>query len=302
MGMSGVDEMELDAYLACPGGVYRTDAVTVRRRQPVDRRRLGIARTEHFDVGRVGTGLLLEHDLGPDEVSDDISGFLSAELFDAGWIRGARLFEELLVGIVLSCADAPQQAWLNFYRNTIRRIDDEIATPSGRGSIAAYAPVHAHVQQVIRGSSVHELGTCFGFQALRLTRSGLEVTASDLSAGSVHLLEDMSHLLDLPVRTMVADAARVVTADDSCDTVLAIHLLEHVPDDTAVEIIREACRVARTRVVVAVPFEDEPAQQFGHLRSLTLDDLRSWARVAVTEWHWQVYEHHGGWLVLDRPE
>lgn len=300
--MSGVDEMALDAYRACPGGVYRTPTVTVRSRPLVDRRRLGIARTTHFDVGRVGTGLLLEHDLAPEEVSDDISGYLSEELFDAGWIRGPELFEELLVGIVLTCAEAPQQAWLNFYRNTIHRIDDEIAAPSGRGSIAAYAPVHAHVEQVVRGTSVHELGTCFGFQALRLTRSGLDVTASDLSAGSVALLQDMGRLLDLPVHTLVADAARVTTPDESCDTVLAIHLLEHVPDDTAVEIIREACRIARKRVVVAVPFEDEPAQQFGHLRSLGLADLRAWERATAVGWQWQVYEHHGGWLVLDRPE
>lgn len=300
--MSDVDEIELDAYLASPGGVYRTETVTVRRRSEADRRRLGIARTAHFDIGRVGTGLLLEHDLACDEVSDDISGCLSEELFDAGWIRGPRLFEELFVGIVLTCADAPQQAWLNFYRNTIRRIDQEIATPSGHGSIAAYAPVHAHVQEVVRDASVHELGTCFGFQALRLARSGLDVTASDLSAGSVSLLRDMSHLLDLPVHTLVADAARVTAPDRSCDTALAIHLLEHLPDDTVVDVIREACRLARRRVVVAVPFEDEPAQQFGHLRSLGLDDLRSWVRATGVDWHWQVYEHHGGWLVLDRPD
>lgn len=299
--MTGVDEIELNAYRASPGGVYRSDSVTVRRRDLVDQRRLSITRTEHFDIGRVGTGLLLEHDLAPELVSDDISGQLSTELFDAGWIRGPRLFEELLVGIVLTCAETPQQAWLNFYRNTIRRIDEEIKAPTGRGSIAAYAPVHAHVAQVVRGRSVHELGTCFGFQALRLARCGLEVTASDLSAGSVRLLRDMSELLDLPVDTQVSDAARITVPDASCDTVLAIHLLEHVPDETAVAIIQEACRIARRRVVVAVPFEGEPAQQFGHLRSLGLDDLRGWARASGTEWPWQVYEHHGGWLLLDRP-
>lgn len=299
--MTGVDELELDAYLACPGGVYRTDVVAVRRRAAASRQRLGIARTAHFDIGRLGTGLLLEHALAPEDVSDDISGYLSEELFDAGWIRGPELFEELFVGIVLTCADAPQQAWLNFYRNTIRRIDEEITAPTGHGSIAAYAPVHAHVEQVVRGSAVHELGTCFGFQALRLARRGLDVVASDVLPGSVHLLQDMSRLLDLPVQAMVADAARVNAPDASCDTVLAIHLLEHVPDDTAVEIIREACRLARRRVVVAVPFEDDPAQQFGHLRSITLDDLRSWVRAARVDWEWQVYEHHGGWLVLDSP-
>lgn len=297
--MSDVDEMEIDPYRPSPGGVYRTDGVTVRQRPSTQRRRLDIARTPRFDVGHVGAGLLLEHDIELGEVSDDLAGLLSEELFDAGWVRGAELFEELLVGLVLSTAETPQQAWLAFYRNTLRRLDEEIAAPSGKGSIAAYAPVHAHVGEVVRGTSVLELGSCFGFQALRLARAGLSVTASDLSAGSVALLRDMAGLLGLPVETLVADAARVALPDRSCDTVLAIHLLEHVPDSTAATIIQEACRVARQRVVVAVPFEDEPAQQFGHLRSLGLDDLRDW--VGETDWEWTAYEHHGGWLVLDHP-
>lgn len=290
----------IDAYRRCPAGVYAGTSVVVRRRPDTARQTRQIARTEHFDVGKVGSRLLLEHGLDAERISDDVAGLLAAELFEPGWVRGPEMFEELMVGIVLSCADDPSWAWMSFYRNTLRRLAEEMAAPTGEGSIAAYAPVHAHVSMLLRGRSVLELGTCFGFQALRLAADGWRVAASDISPGSIDLLANMSRRLEVPVATLVSDAARVDAPARCADTVLAIHLLEHVPEDDALAIVRESCRLARERVVIAVPFEDEPAEQFGHLRTLSLDDLRRWA-TAADGWHADVHEHHGGWLVLDRP-
>lgn len=289
------------AYRACPGGVYRGDRVTVRARRPGGRAVLPyLVRTPLFDVARRDDGLLVEHGLSADEVSDDLAGLLSEQLFLPGWLRGAALFEEVFTGIVRTChADGPQ-AWTAFYRNTIDAIDRAIESPGGQGSIAGFAPVHAHVGELVSDAGVLELGSCFGFQSLRLARSRTPVIASDISAPSVELLADMSRRLDLPVRTVTADAAHVGLPDRVCGTVLAIHLLEHVDDQHAVAIVREACRLASRRVVVAVPFEDEPSEQFGHLRRMTTDDLWHWAGAAPGGWSADVHEHHGGWLVLDR--
>ncbi|BDZ56468.1 mycofactocin oligosaccharide methyltransferase MftM [Barrientosiimonas endolithica] len=297
--MTGLGDVDLDAFRPCPGGVYRSAGVVVRRRRPSAGRRLGMTRTPTFDVSRAGDALLVEHALTATDVSDDLAGLLTQELFDPGWVRGAELFEEIFTGVVLTCAGDPREAWIRFYRNTIRRLDDEIRTPTGRGSIAQFAPVHAHVTELVRGPSVLELGSCFGFQALRLAARGLDVTASDLAPGTVALLAEMSASLQVPVRTLVADASRVPLPDRCADTVLVVHLLEHVEPDVAVQVVREACRLARRRVVVAVPFDREPQEQFGHLRCLTLADVRAWGE--QTDWAWTAYEHHGGWLVLDRP-
>ena len=61
-------------------------------------------------------------------------------------------------------------------------------------------------------------------------------------------------------------------------------------------VIREALRVARHQVVVAVPVEDEPTAAYGHIRTLSLRQLGELGdRVGH---RYSVHEHHGGWLVL----
>ena len=96
-----------------------------------------------------------------------------------------------------------------------------------------------------------------------------------------------------------ADAARF-PADDGCaDTVLAIHLLEHLEPAHGTQVVAEALRLAARRVVVAVPLEDEADETYGHVRTVTLDDLDRWGR--GTGCAYDVHEFHGGWLVVDKP-
>ena len=57
--------------------------------------------------------------------------------------------------------------------------------------------------------------------------------------------------------------------------------------------------MASRRVIIAVPYEDEPTPAYGHLWTLDESDLRAWGS-ATSGWNWSVHEHFGGWLVLDR--
>lgn len=295
----------LDAYAPLRLGTYEGRAVTVRRRPIGARRRLGVVRTPSFDLGRVGPDLVLEHGLDAADVSDDLTGLLSAELFEPGWLRGSDMFQDCFVGVVLTCAEEPVEAWECFYRNTLRRIDESLAAPPQStgaeplaGSIESFAPVNAEVSRLTVGDDVLELGSCFGFQALRLAAGGRRVLASDINVGSMQLLQDMSDRLGLTVSTRIFDARHVDLPAASVDTVLAIHLLEHLDDDDAHRVVAEACRVARRRVVVAVPFESEPREEYGHFTRMSTDDLHAWGRGSGLPY--RVHENHGGWLVIDR--
>ena len=169
--------------------------------------------------------------------------------------------------------------------------------------IASYAPVYHHVGGLLRGSTVLDLGCSFGFLALRLAGAGRSVTAVDVSAGTVDLLARVAARLDVPLATRVADAARVPAPDAAHDTVLALHLLEHLDAPHGDRVLTEALRLAAHRVVVAVPLEDVADTTWGHVRTISLDDLETWGRRAVAAGHAssaEVHEHHGGWLVLDR--
>jgi ubiquinone/menaquinone biosynthesis C-methylase UbiE len=107
----------------------------------------------------------------------------------------------------------------------------------------------------------------------------------------------MARSFDTPLRTLICDAASVPLPDRAFDTVTLLHLLEHLEPGESARVLREAIRLARERVVIAVPFEDEPADVYGHLRRFDLAILHELGR--DTTLPYTVAEQHGGWLVLD---
>ena len=249
--------------------------------------------TKRFCTSRVDGVLTVEHDLVPDEISDELAVLLATELDDAGVLRGQDEFEAVFTGVVQSVTDDESDAaWLRFYRNSLDRLE--------RGS-SAFAPIHQHAASLVVGREIVDLGSCFGFFPLRMAAAGFDVTATDLSRPTMELLDRTSPPLRRPLRTVVCDAASVPLSDGAADTVTVLHLLEHLDADAAAAVLHEAMRLARRRVVVAVPFEDVPRACYGHVQRF---DVRVLAAIADA-WRGSgveatVHEFHGGWLVLDR--
>lgn len=237
-------------------------------------------------VSRVPGGLEVAHGLNAWTVSDSrmIAGLVA--LIESGSLVGQVEFEAAAVAVIESVPHA--DPWACFYRNTLTEL---------REHRSPFAPVHARARAEIVGASVLEVGSCFGFLALGSALDGLDVTACDISAGAVSMLSAASSALGIPVTTRVGDARALPFADDAFDTVTLIHLLEHLDGPGITDALTEALRVARDRVVVAVPYEDVPSPHFGHLHSLDEGDLRRWAG-AVEHSDARVFEDHGGWLVL----
>ena len=179
-----------------------------------------------------------------------------------------------------------------FYGNSLRRYDAAGLLVDERDALADFASIPRHADGFVPAdASVLEIGCCFGFLSLRLARAGgRSVIAADLSAGTVGLLRLVAERLGLPLQTLVAGAARIPRSDDSVDVVLLVHLLEHLDADHCRRAIDEALRVATRRVVIAVPYEDEPTAAFGHLRTIDETDLRGWA-AATTGRTWSVHVH-----------
>lgn len=198
-----------------------------------------------------------------------------------------REFELILVGLVRSTVTDPVEAWTTYYRNSL---DDLLSGSS------AFAPVHERAAALVRGS-VLDLGSCFGFFPLRLARAGTEVTATDLSEGTMRLLATVAPHLGATLDVLTADASGIPVADGYADTVTALHLLEHVDDSLGDRILAEAVRIARERVVVAVPFETHATACHGHIRTFDADALHAMGR--RTGLPFEVETFHGGWLVLD---
>ncbi|HYO04721.1 MAG TPA: mycofactocin oligosaccharide methyltransferase MftM [Mycobacterium sp.] len=276
--------------------VHATGVLVTRRNGPhLDHTGQTALCTNRFCTTRTDGVLAVQHDLGPDEISDELAVLLATELDDTGVLRGQPEFEAVFSGIVQSATDGEvgtDHAWLRFYRNSLDRLE--------HGS-AAFAPVHEHAASLIVGNDVIDLGSCFGFFPLRVAAAGLVVTATDLSGPTVDLLNRVSVPLRRPVRTLTCDAACVPLPDGAADTVTVLHLLEHLDAADTGSVLREAIRLARRRVIVAVPFEDVPRACYGHVQRFDGGVLRdiadAWRTSGVRA---GVHEYHGGWLILDR--
>lgn len=258
---------------------FRADGVIVRRRPH---------HAGRICAHRSGGSLVVEHNLSADELCDDLAVLLTEQL--GAMLETQADFESVFTGVVRTTVPGPLAAWVRFYRNSVFRLE------TGR---AAFAPVHQRAAELVTGRRLLDLGSCFGFFPLRMRRAGYQVTATDLSGPTMDLLDRVSTVLDRSVQTLVCDASRVPLPDGAADTVSVLHLLEHLDPDTGDGVLREAVRLARRRVTIAVPFEDEPQTCYGHIRRFDVDTLRRLAAEHSTM-RTNVFEHHGGWLVLDR--
>ena len=286
----------IDPFAPAEAGTFSAPGVRVRRRigsHRAHRDRHAVC-TPRFRTSRRGGVLEVVHNLRPEEISDELAVMLAEQLDDTGVLRGQPEFELVFTGIVRSTVEGAMPAWLLFYRNSLDRLEN---------GLAAFAPVHQHAASLLAGSRVVDLGSCFGFLPLRMAANGMDVVATDLSAGTTELLARVSGLLGRPVQTICCDAARVPLPDRDADTVTVVHLLEHLTPGAADDVLEEALRLARRRVVVAVPFEDEPRACYGHIQRFDIAALRRLA-VRLQQRHsglWAgVHEYHGGWLILDR--
>ncbi|CAA0082833.1 Uncharacterised protein [Mycolicibacterium vanbaalenii] len=290
----------LDPLAPAPRGVWSGAGVLVRRRRGPHRRHRapGTVCTKRFCARRASDSLTVEHDLTAGELCDELTVMIAEQLVDTGVLRGQPEFERVFTGVVRSTVDGGLAAWLRFYRNSLDRLEDDARSPA-----MAFGPIHAWATSQVRGRRVIDLGSCFGFFPLRLARDGIEVLATDLSRPTMQLLESVSARMNRALTTLSCNAADVPLPDRSADTVTALHLVEHLPADAADAVLDEAVRLARSRVVVAVPFEDVARDCYGHVQRFDLTALRQLAAALIRRHPGltaQTYEFHGGWLILDR--
>ncbi|MFF8846457.1 mycofactocin oligosaccharide methyltransferase MftM [Streptomyces sp. NPDC015127] len=292
----------IDPLAPHPPGVYVDHLVRVVRGLPLagDATPRPIVRTGHFTLRRRGRRVELGHSLRPEQLDNDLAGLLAEELFAPGWLCGSDIFERVFTGVVRSCVDGALPAWATFYDNTLARVREswQLPAPARHSSIAGFAPVYRRTLDLVAPGTVLDMGSCFGFLPLLLAeRPGHTVTATDLVRGTMSLLGSVARARGLPLETLACDAARVPLPDRSVDTVTVIHVLEHLDPRHGDAVVREALRLARKQVVVAVPYEDEPTAAYGHVRCFDDDRLAALGR--RTGHRFSVTSHHGGWLVLD---
>ncbi|WP_406691623.1 mycofactocin oligosaccharide methyltransferase MftM [Saccharopolyspora sp. ID03-671] len=276
----------------------RDPLVTVGRHESTCDARVAVTRTPHFCLHRRDHRMEVAHWFRPEQLDNNLAGVLADELFAPGWLSGVEVFERVFTEVVQSVIDDPLRAWTTFYDNTLARIRECWASPAERAphsSIADFAPLYRRVLGMAPPGRVLDLGSCFGFLPLLFAERGEHtVIASDLAPGSMRLLKTVASTRGHHMHTLVCDATQVPLPDGAVDTVTAMHLLEHLEPARGDAVLAEALRLARRRVIIAVPYEDEPNAAFGHVRTFTEADLHHLG--ATTGHPYEVTHHHGGWL------
>ena len=265
-----------------PASRVYSDGVVVVRRSP-----RGPALVGGFGAdGRLRVRWRMDDSALHDDLAEPLARWLTAL-----GCTDPDVFERALTGIVLTARPTALESWAMYYRNTLERALDPDAT--------GYPEVYREALRLVRGPEVLDVGCGMGFLSLLLAVRGCRVTACDLDEGTVRLLEAMSVRLGRPLRVERQDGRELPLADRSTDTAVLLHMIEHLPAGDADRTIAEAQRVARRRVVIAVPYEDEPSMLFGHVRTIDHDGLAELG--ARSGWSHEVHCRQGGWLVLDRP-
>ena len=234
-------------------------------------------------------------------ISNELADHIAAELVPLGLVPDGSAFEQFFVDTVLATHPDPMQAWTAFYGNTMRRL--RRPETGGTDSVATFARIYQHALSLIRGTTVLDVGCCFGFLPLLAAERNprLRVIGTDLVPAAVTLAGHISRSQGGRARFAAADLLALPVADEAMDTVLAVHVLEHLPAEASALAVAELRRVARRRVVIAVPLEVVPDPTFGHVQAF---DLAGLARIGddpdAPGWLQAVHAADGGWLVLDR--
>ena len=261
-----------------------------------------------FTVFSLDGATVVLHRLEPAAVDNDLAELVAGELVRPGGVTVPHAFERCFAGVVLSSAPGSGEAWRAFYGNTLLKLH-RVASGScpghDSGPVSTFGRIYAHARALVSGSSLLDVGTCFGFFPLLLQRSEPQldfVAALDVSAPILELARgaDLPRCRTGTVEFVHGDGRSLPFAGNSFDTVTALHVLEHLETSSASRVLGEMCRVARRRVIVAVPLEEEPDPAYDHVQSFDRESLINLGEQAG--WRCGFEDYLGGWVVLDPHE
>ena len=143
--------------------------------------------------------------------------------------------------------------------------------------------------------SVLDVGAYYADFLKLARRNGRQVFGAEINMDRVDLAN--SRLGEKAVVLDSRNGRLDLFEDDSVDNVVCMEVIEHQPDDRFA--ISELCRVARSKVIVSVPFEEQIRKMIclhcfqhtpysGHLHSY---ELGTFSKLVPSEW----------WVTMERP-
>lgn len=220
--------------------------------------------------------LIVVHWFAPEEIDANIGDYFMQELKPFGILVDAQDFGDLFGTIVFSMFPYDTQRALRFYGiNTLHHYqyllnisDDKL--PSSQSTIHSFAQLYRRVCQLQVGQTFLDVGCSFGFLPLLIAEhcsSLAEIVGVDINTSPfpiVSAIAEEQHLQN--INFYQADVlANTFGAIGHFDTVVALHVLEHLTEADMYSALMNFLKVTAQRLIIAVPYEGEkPETVYGH--------------------------------------
>ena len=257
---------------------------------------------------------ILVHWFDPEKIDADVKHYVVQELQPLGLLPDAQHFGEILGGIVGSFyPEDARKAWRYFGANTLQRFLLFLSTVTpppfpDYTTIGSFAIQYQRVCELCVGRSFLDAGCESGFLPLLISERipfMERVVGVDIRPDLFEVVQELALERHLPqVSYIQADLlADTFATLGRFDTVVALGVIEHFTEEEMHRVLRNLLAVTRHRLILTVPYEDEPSALYGHRQQFTRTTLK-----ALGEW----CLHHlgggkiwcedcvGGLLLIDR--
>jgi SAM-dependent methyltransferase len=288
----------------------------------------GIHETPHFVVCRRppnGSSAVLLHTFDSASVDEDLSEMITDELGPLGVVHSLSEYGDALFAVVASTWPSPvdcphcgrshldlTSVWRHYCINTLRRLRPLMAKGPGPNCtethVVQFAAIYRRIIDCCAGTSVLDVGTSLGFLPILLAEhvSDIAAVGCDNRRDAVVCATDLAEATQAGrVTFRLGDVLAPDFAEiGRYDTVTAVHLLEHLPEDSLHAALTNMLSVTGRRLIIAVPYERVAEPLYGHMQTFTSEKLEAWGRWCVETqgggrfWCEDVY---GGLLIVDRP-
>jgi hypothetical protein len=277
--------------------VYRPDGQFKATKARLAGQGFQMEETEHFLLARPEETerVILVHRFQPGEIDNNLVDCLMQEL--PGLMTSEQAFGQAMIGVVHSIKPYdPVDAWGIFSLNTLQRLRehlDEHHLQNPTSTIGACATIYRRLFELKVGVSLLDVGCACAFWpvlvAEREPHTQSSIVGVDSRLDAIHLSQNMAaltHHQDLTFLQLDLLSPHFVAEVGTFDTVTAIHLLEHLPEEQLPLAFGHLLQVTQHRLIVAVPYETEPTRAYGHENIFTRETLEDWG-------HWYMKASDG---------
>jgi hypothetical protein len=292
-----------------PEGLYQTTKARLAHQG------FQLEETAHFLLARPADTdrVILVHRFPPEEIDNNLVDCLMQEL--PSLMTSDQAFGHAMIGVVNSIKPRdPVGAWGIFSLNTLKRFRNYLADNTLHyppTTIGACATVYRRLFSLKVGRSLLDVGCACAFwpvlAAEREPDVPRKIVGVDNRLDAIHLSQHMATLTNKPdLLFLQLDllSSQFVEGLQLFDTVTAIHILEHLPEEQLPLAFEHLLQVTRHRLIVAVPYEAEATRAYGHEQVFTREKLERWGQWCVDlmsgSGRYWCEDVAGGLLVVDR--